>query len=185
MQEAGAAGGGTGTHLSQSTALFSTPSRFILQSQSPEACVLLCPCTACIACSFHHHLVEAYRPHASHLRVVAGHTVLATWGDHGQGQKGGSRPSSSLASLQALERCNFLGGRLGLLQAMSSGLLIGLQCFARHLKMYCVHRCVYVIGFNNSQNPEPTALRLYARAAFLSAEAQMAEIIGSVEYLSR
>ena len=79
----------------------------------------------------------------------------------------------------------FLRWQVGLLQAMSSGLLIGLQCFARHLKMYCVHRCVYVIGFNNSQNPEPIALRLYARAAFLSAEAQMAEIIGSVEYLSR
>ena len=79
----------------------------------------------------------------------------------------------------------FLRWQVGLLQAVSSGLLIGLECSTRHQKPYCVHRCAYVIGFNNSQNPEPTALRLYARAAFLSAQAQMAEMIGCVENLSR
>ena len=111
MQEAGAAGGGSRKALVAVYSLVSTPSKILWQSQSPEACVLLCPYTVCIARFFYHHLVEAYSPHASHLRVVAGHTVLATWEDHGQGQKGGSRPSSSLASLLALERCNFLGGR--------------------------------------------------------------------------
>ena len=79
----------------------------------------------------------------------------------------------------------FLRWQVRLLQAVSSGLLIGLERVTRHLKLYWVHRCAYAIDFNNSQNPEPTALRLYARAAFLSPQAQTAEMIGSVEYLSR